>query len=122
MLRRALGNLLSNAVRHATPHSAVQVRVAGFPDEITVEIANTGDGIAKEHLERIFDRFFRVDPARQRSSEGSGLGLAITKSIVVAHGGTISAASDGAMTTFTVTLPRAGHAQAMPTNTAKAAP
>ena len=106
MLRRALGNLLSNAVRHATPHTAVRVRVSGFPNVVTVEVENTGEPIAEEHLERIFDRFFRVDPSRQRSSEGSGLGLAITKSIVVAHGGTISAASRAAVTTFTVTLPR----------------
>ena len=122
MLRRALGNLLSNAVRHATPRSAVQVRVTGFPDVVTVEVENIGEPIAEEHLERIFDRFFRVDPSRQRSSEGSGLGLAITKSIVVAHGGTITAASRGAVTTFTVTLPRAGHAEALITSPIKAAP
>jgi two-component system heavy metal sensor histidine kinase CusS len=69
---------------------------------------NTGEGIAPEYLERVFDRFFRVDPSRQRSSEGTGLGLAIAKSIVVAHGGTISVASVDGATTFWITLPRAG--------------
>ena len=107
MLRRALGNLLSNAVRHATPHTTVQVRVAANADKVVIEMQNTGDTIAQEHLERLFDRFFRVDPSRQRSSEGTGLGLAITKSIVAAHGGDIHATSGDAVTTFTIQLPRA---------------
>jgi two-component system heavy metal sensor histidine kinase CusS len=107
MLRRALGNLLSNAVRHATPHTTVQVRVGANTDKIVIEMQNTGDTIAQEHLERLFDRFFRVDPLRQRSSEGTGLGLAITKSIVAAHGGDIHATSGDAVTTFTLQLPRA---------------
>jgi two-component system heavy metal sensor histidine kinase CusS len=58
-------------------------------------------------LERVFDRFFRSDPSRQRGSDGTGLGLAITKSIVVAHGGGIRATSSDAVTTFTLQLPRA---------------
>jgi two-component system heavy metal sensor histidine kinase CusS len=106
MLRRALGNLLSNAVRHATPHTTVQVRVGANADKVVIEMQNTGDTIAQEHLERLFDRFFRVDPSRQRSSEGTGLGLAITKSIVAAHGGDIHATSGDAVTTFTIQLPR----------------
>ena len=106
MLRRALGNLLSNAVRHATPHTTVQVRVGANTDKVVIEMQNTGDTIAQEHLERLFDRFFRVDPSRQRSSEGTGLGLAITKSIVAAHGGDIHATSGDAVTTFTIQLPR----------------
>jgi two-component system heavy metal sensor histidine kinase CusS len=107
MLRRALGNLLSNAVRHSTAGSTVFVRIGANPDAVSIGMANTGDSIAPDYLERIFDRFFRVDPSRQRSSEGTGLGLAITKSIVIAHGGTISAASTGAVSTFTIKLPRA---------------
>ena len=106
MLRRALGNLLSNALRHATPHTTVQVRVGANADKVVIEMQNTGDTIAQEHLERLFDRFFRVDPSRQRSSEGTGLGLAITKSIVAAHGGDIHATSGDAVTTFTIQLPR----------------
>ena len=106
MLRRALGNLLSNAVRHAAPNSKLRVVITSGPDAVSIAVENTGDGIAPENLARIFDRFFRVDPSRQRSSEGTGLGLAITRSIVLAHGGTICAKSTGALTTFTIELPR----------------
>jgi two-component system heavy metal sensor histidine kinase CusS len=97
---------LSNAVRHAAPNSAVRVNIDVNADGVSVAVENTGDAIAPEHLERVFDRFFRVDPSRQRSTEGTGLGLAITKSIVIAHGGTISARSAGNFTTFTMILPR----------------
>ncbi|WP_394755155.1 heavy metal sensor histidine kinase [Rhodoferax sp.] len=106
MLRRALGNLLSNAVRHSTSRTTIRVRVHTDQGAVSIGMENTGDGIAPEYLERVFDRFFRVDPSRQRSSEGTGLGLAITQSIVVAHGGTISVASIGKVTTFTIRLPR----------------
>lgn len=106
MLRRALGNLLSNAVRHSTARTTIRVRVHTDQGAVSIGMENTGDGIAPEYLERVFDRFFRVDPSRQRSSEGTGLGLAITQSIVVAHGGTISVTSIGKVTTFTIRLPR----------------
>jgi two-component system heavy metal sensor histidine kinase CusS len=105
MLRRALGNLLSNAVRHAKPGSVVRVMISAGDGHISIGTENTGETIAAEYLERVFDRFFRVDPSRQRSSVGTGLGLAITKSIVVAHGGSIKAESDGDATRFTITLP-----------------
>ena len=107
MLRRALSNLLSNAVRHASANTTVTARLGISADTVTIAMENSGEPISTEHLERIFDRFFRVDPSRQRSSEGTGLGLAITKSIVVAHGGAISASSAGALTRFSITLPRA---------------
>jgi two-component system, OmpR family, heavy metal sensor histidine kinase CusS len=74
-------------------------------DGVQISVANQGDAIAPEHLTRVFDRFFRVDPARQRSSEGTGLGLAITQSVVAAHGGTIRADSADGITTFTMSLP-----------------
>jgi two-component system heavy metal sensor histidine kinase CusS len=107
MLRRALGNLLSNAVRHSAADTTLRVTISTSPDTVSIRMENTGDAIPQEYLERVFDRFFRVDPSRQRSSEGTGLGLAITKSIITAHGGTISVASAGAVTTFTIRLPRA---------------
>ncbi|MDD5336650.1 MAG: heavy metal sensor histidine kinase [Rhodoferax sp.] len=107
MLRRALGNLLSNAVRHSSANTTVQVTVSSSPEAVSISMKNTGEPIPQEYLERVFDRFFRVDPSRQRSSEGTGLGLAITKSIVLAHGGTISVASNDHLTTFTLQLPRA---------------
>ena len=105
MLRRALGNLLSNAVRHSAPNATVHVAISTSPEMVSICMKNTGDTIPQEYWERVFDRFFRVDHSRQRSTEGTGLGLAITKSIVGAHGGTITAASLGAVTTFTIRLP-----------------
>ncbi|MFZ4480855.1 MAG: heavy metal sensor histidine kinase [Rhodoferax sp.] len=106
MLRRALGNLLSNAVRHAASHSTLRVAISSSADKVAIAVENSGETIAPENLGRIFDRFFRVDPSRQRSSEGTGLGLAITRSIVIAHGGTITAVSNDRMTRFTIELPR----------------
>ncbi|MEI7536743.1 MAG: heavy metal sensor histidine kinase [Comamonadaceae bacterium] len=105
MLRRALGNLLSNAVRHSAAGTTLRVNISNRTDSVAIAIENTGDTIAPEYLERIFDRFFRVDPSRQRSGEGSGLGLAITRSIVLAHGGTIAVESALGVTRFTIELP-----------------
>ncbi len=106
MIRRALGNLLSNAIRHARAGSVVTTELRVGPgDCVSIAMTNVGDPIAEDHLPRLFDRFYRVDPARVRSSEGAGLGLAITKSIAEAHGGTISAASAGGTTRFSITLP-----------------
>ena len=104
MLRRAIGNILSNAIRHSAPNSPLNVHISQDYDLVTIRIENTGDLIPEEYLGRIFDRFFRVDTARQRS-DGTGLGLAIAKSIILAHGGSISAASSVAVTTFTIKLP-----------------
>lgn len=106
MLRRALGNLLSNAARHSAANTTVRVTISTSPETVLVRMENTGDTIAPEYWERVFDRFFRVDPSRQRSTEGTGLGLAITKSIIVSHGGTIGVESMDEVTTFTIRLPR----------------
>lgn len=105
MLRRALGNLLSNAIRHAQANTRVGVTVQDTPQAMEIRVENTGDLIPADYLARVFERFFRVDPSRQHSSEGTGLGLAITKSIIVAHGGTISATSSELSTVFTIKLP-----------------
>lgn len=119
-LVRALGNLVGNALRHTPPGGGVALR-AGLrdagggslrgadragPGSILFEVADTGEGIAPEHLPNIFERFYRADEARSQDDGGSGLGLAIVKSIVEAHGGTISVASTvGQGTTFTLALP-----------------
>jgi two-component system heavy metal sensor histidine kinase CusS len=107
MLQRALGNLLSNAIRHTPSGGTVRVSLAQLNDgtaRITVE--NPGPDIPPEHLPKLFDRFYRVDPSRQRTGEGAGLGLAIVKSIVDAHGGTIGVSSSEGLTTFEITLPQ----------------
>ena len=106
MIRRALGNLLSNAVRHTPSGQAVQVTLSlRGRDEVEISVKNPGPEIPSEHLSKLFDRFYRVDPSRQRSDVGAGLGLALVKSIVVAHGGKVEVTSTGGFTEFRVTLP-----------------
>jgi len=109
MIRRALSNLLSNAIAHTPAGGRVEVLLEGNGSGVaTVRVRNEGGTIAPEHLPRLFDRFYRVDPARERTTGGAGLGLAITKSIVAAHGGTIEVASAEGVTIFEVRLPSAG--------------
>jgi len=105
MLRRALSNLISNAIRHTPPGQTVQVFLARQGDQATVSVENPGRDIPAEHLPRLFDRFYRVDPARRRKGDGAGLGLAIVKSIIDAHGGSISVTSANQQTRFQLTLP-----------------
>lgn len=106
MLRRALGNLLSNAIRHTEREKTVAVRIAqSVTGGIEVVVENPGADIPAHHLPRLFDRFYRADGSRQRDGEGAGLGLAITKSIIDIHGGRIAVNSAGGVTRFTVTLP-----------------
>lgn len=104
MLRRALNNLVSNAIRHTAPNNTVTVQLATKRNKTSIIVKNPGTPLAPEHLNKIFDRFYRVDPSRQRSSEGAGLGLAIVKSIVEAHDGEITATSDETGTQFIIVL------------------
>ncbi len=110
MLNRAVGNLLSNALRHGPRDCTVTVRALERADGSTeVEVANPGAGIAREHLPRIFDRFYRPCSSREGSAAGSGLGLAIVKSIAELHGGRVRVRSEpGRETAFTLSLPAAG--------------
>ncbi|TMH79968.1 MAG: heavy metal sensor histidine kinase [Betaproteobacteria bacterium] len=112
MLNRAVGNLLSNALRHGRTDCTVTVRAVARGDgSAEVEVANPGSGIAAEHLPRIFDRFYRPCSSREESSAGSGLGLAIVKSIAELHGGRVGVRSEpGLLTTFTLSFPAADHA------------
>ncbi len=106
MLQRALGNLLSNAIRYTAHGEAVRVGLGTTEDgKVSISVENPGVGIPPEHLHKIFDRFYRVDPSRQRDGNSTGLGLAIVKSIVEAHGGNIDVASTAGHTRFQVTLP-----------------
>jgi signal transduction histidine kinase len=107
-LRQVVHNVLANAARHAPPGSPVQVRIARAGGEAAVSIADRGPGIPAHELERIFERFYRVDEARGRVRGGAGLGLAIVRRLVELHGGRVwadSALGEGA--TFTFTLPLA---------------
>ena len=108
MLRRALGNLLSNAIRHTSPGQTVSVHLAPTAGgEVEILVENPG-AIPTEHLPRLFDRFYRADPSRQRSGKGAGLGLAIVKSIIEAHGGTIEATSGAGRIRLRIRLPVSG--------------
>lgn len=104
MLRRAISNLLSNALRYTQENGHISVNIS-HENETTLTVKNTGSYIPKEQLNKLFERFYRTDDARQRTSEGTGLGLAITKSIITTHGGKISASSDQEGTSFIITLP-----------------
>ena len=106
MIRRALSNLLSNAVRHTSRGNAVKVSIEQLGSgETRLTIENPGEHIAPEQLSRLFDRFYRVDASRQKSSDGAGLGLAITKSIVEAHQGSIVVSSANGMIRFELRFP-----------------
>lgn len=106
MLRRAVSNLLSNALRHTPNDGVVTVQIDESDDGLThISVENTGSEIPAEHLPRLFDRFYRVDNSRLRTTENSGLGLAITRSIVLAHGGNVDVCSANGLTRFTLLLP-----------------
>ena len=108
MIRRALSNLLANAIHHTPRGATVRVSLtqrAGGAARL--QVRNPGE-IAAEHLPRLFDRFYRVDPARREAGTGAGLGLAITHSIVAAHAGTIRAESHAGEVCFTSDLPAPG--------------
>jgi signal transduction histidine kinase len=92
-LIQVLQNLLGNGLRHA--HSRLDLRLWLEGEMACVEVADDGDGIAAEHLPYVFDRFYRADPSRSREMGGSGLGLAISQAFVKAHGGRITASSEG---------------------------
>jgi signal transduction histidine kinase len=106
-LREILDNLLGNALRHTPPGGTVSVTTTSRPDEVDVTVADTGEGIAAEHLSHLFDRFYRADPARSRHGGGSGIGLTIARALAQAHDGSLHAASDGLGhgAAFTLTLP-----------------
>jgi len=108
MIRRALSNLLSNAIRHTPRGGAVSIGVdCGDPNSCRIRVENSGETIPAEHLPRLFDRFYRVDPSRSRGGDGAGLGLAIVKAIVAAHAGRIEVSSTGGVTSFVMSLPAA---------------
>ncbi|NEG89412.1 sensor histidine kinase [Bifidobacterium aerophilum] len=108
-LKTAVKNLVENAIHYSPAHTVVAVGVAEQHGKVTIRVVDQGIGIPAESLGRVFERFYRVDPARSRETGGSGLGLAITKHCVQECGGTISVWSrEGEGSTFTIELPAAG--------------
>lgn len=100
LLQRALGNLLANAVRHADPGSPISLRRVDTPGLCWLQVHNQGPPIAPQHLGKLFDRFYRVDPSRAEPGDSGGLGLAIVRSIMLLHGGQVRVSSDEGGTVF----------------------
>ncbi|CEL30591.1 Sensor kinase CusS [Pseudomonas fluorescens] len=105
LIRRALANLLANALRYATPASAVTVSSEISGDRFQITVHNHGERIAAEHLPRLFERFYRCDPSRNQPDDSGGLGLAIVRSIMQLHGGHVSVDSTEAGTSFHLEFP-----------------
>lgn len=107
-LHEALANLIANAVQHTPAGGTVTLRSHTTTSGVQIEVADTGEGIAAEHLLRIFERFYRADAARSRNTGGSGIGLTITRALIKAQGGHIQAQSPGPGhgATFVISLPR----------------
>ncbi|MDD5675461.1 MAG: ATP-binding protein, partial [Chitinivibrionales bacterium] len=107
LLEEALVNLIDNAVKYSEPGRAVAIAVGGDENENTIAVTDEGIGIPQQHLDRLCERFYRVDKARSRDSGGTGLGLSIVKHIMLVHGGCVSIVSaPGKGSTFTLHLPR----------------
>jgi len=109
LIVQALANLIINAVTYSEPRSVVRLMIELNEKQVWMHVSDTGCGIPNDALERIFERFYRVDKARSRRQGGTGLGLSIVKHIVQVHGGTVAVVSEeGVGSTFTLTVPRDG--------------
>jgi len=104
-LAQVLGNLLSNAARYTPAGGTVTIRAEQRPSDLLVSVSNTGDGIPPADLERVFERFYRVEKSRDRARGGAGIGLAIVKQLVEAEGGHVGAESREGLTRFWFSLP-----------------
>jgi two-component system heavy metal sensor histidine kinase CusS len=104
-LRRALINLINNAVQHTAAGQVIAVQIQKHGNQVSIAVSNPGPQIAAEHLPRLFERFYRVDASRSNSGANHGLGLAIVKAIALMHGGTVFARSQAGANTFGINLP-----------------
>lgn len=108
LLQRAVSNLVSNAIAHTPPQGSIHLGARDDSALVRIEVADTGVGISEQDLPHVWDRFYRVDPARSQGSGGAGLGLAIVKGIVHLHGGRVEISSkSGEGTTVALLLPHA---------------
>jgi len=105
MLRRAVSNLVSNALAHADAESQIALRAYRSGEYVAVAVTNNGQTIPPEHIGKIFDRFYRINSARQGSAKNMGLGLAIVRSIMELHRGRVDVVSRAGLTTFTLYFP-----------------
>jgi len=106
LIEQAIFNLLDNAINYSSEKSDIQILASLKDKELRISVQDHGIGISKEHLSRLFERFYRVDKARSRELGGTGLGLAIVKHIAHAHGGRVSVDSiPGKGSTFSLHLP-----------------
>ena len=106
LLEQAIGNLIDNAIKYSEQQRAVRVDVSRLDREIVIAVKDQGIGIAPEHRERLFERFYRVDKARSRKAGGTGLGLAIVKHITSTHGGRVTVESEpGKGSVFSIIIP-----------------
>lgn len=107
LLEQALVNLVDNAIKYSNENGRVQVAVKNREHRLQITVADSGLGIARKDLTRLFERFYRTDKARSRDMGGTGLGLAIVKHISIAHGGEVTVDSElGRGSTFTITIPQ----------------
>jgi signal transduction histidine kinase len=104
-IRQIVVNLLTNAERHTPPDGAITLTVRRQDRRAAIDVHNTGSALTEEEAGRVFDRFYRADPSRQRATGGSGLGLAIVKHLTEVQEGSVCASSDPTGVTFTITLP-----------------
>lgn len=104
LLQRALGNLLANAVRHAQPGSTVRLLRRDEAGVCWIGVHNLGPAIDPQHIDKLFDRFYRADPSRAQPGDSGGLGLAIVHSIMQLHGGQVRVVSDASGTLFELGL------------------
>ena len=107
LLRQAIDNLINNGIKYSSPGDTVTVTLEHTEDEAIIHIQDTGLGIPKQHIDRIWERFYRVDKARSRQVGGTGLGLSIVRNVITRHGGSVAVESEADVgSCFTIRLPR----------------
>ena len=104
MFRQAMSNLLSNAIRYSFENAIVKVAVSTNDEHTKITVSNPGPKISDDHLQRLFDRFFRADPSRKNHGQGVGLGLTIARSLLHMNGAKLTVSSDDNLTVFVVSF------------------